>query len=49
VLPRDLAERMRAELPRAELVEIPGTHHHLVLDAPDAFVRVLEGYLRGLD
>ncbi|HET9489839.1 MAG TPA: alpha/beta hydrolase [Methylomirabilota bacterium] len=49
VLPRDLAERMRAELPRAELVEIPGTHHHLVLDAPDAFVRVLERYLRGLD
>lgn len=49
VLPRELARRMRAQLPRAELVEIPGTHHHLVLDAPDAFVRVLEGYLRRLD
>lgn len=49
ILSRDLAERMRAGLPRAALVEIPGTHHHLVLDAPAAFVRVLEGYLRGLD
>jgi pimeloyl-ACP methyl ester carboxylesterase len=49
VLSRDLAARMRAELPRAELVEIPGTHHHLVLDAPAAFVRILEAYLRRLD
>ena len=49
VLPRDLAERMMARIPRAEVEEIPGTHHHLVLDAPEAFVRVLDGYLRGLD
>jgi pimeloyl-ACP methyl ester carboxylesterase len=49
VLPRDLAERMMAQIPRAEVEEIPGTHHHLVLDAPEAFVRVLDGYLRGLD
>jgi len=49
ILQRDLAERMRARIARAELEEIPGTHHHLVLDAPEAFVRALDGYLRGLD
>ena len=48
VLPRELAERMRAGIPRAALEEISGAHHHLVLDAPEAFARALDGYLRGL-
>jgi pimeloyl-ACP methyl ester carboxylesterase len=49
VLPRELAERVRAAIPRAVVTEIPGAYHHLVLDAPEAFVRVLDGYLRGLE
>ncbi len=45
VLRREMAERMLAALPRASLVEIPGAFHHLVLDAPDAFVRALDDFL----
>jgi hypothetical protein len=44
-----MAERLRAELPRARLVEIRDAYHHLVLDRPDAFVRELRGFLDGLD
>lgn len=45
VLPRDMAGRMLAALPRGSLVEIPGAYHHLVLDAPQAFVRALDDFL----
>jgi len=45
VLPREMAERMRAAIPLATLVEIPGAYHHLVLDDPTAFVRALEAFL----
>ena len=38
ILPRPMAERLRAELPDARLVEIRDAYHHLVLDRPDAFV-----------
>jgi pimeloyl-ACP methyl ester carboxylesterase len=40
-----MAADMLARLPRARLVEIPGTYHHLVLDAPVAFAKVLEEFL----
>jgi len=40
-----MAGDMLARLPRARLVEIPGTYHHLVLDAPLAFAAVLDGFL----
>jgi pimeloyl-ACP methyl ester carboxylesterase len=49
ILPAELAERMRAAIPRAGLVEIPGVYHHLVLDRPEVFVRVLDEFLGGLD
>jgi pimeloyl-ACP methyl ester carboxylesterase len=49
VLPRDLAEQMRATIPRSTLIEIAGVYHHLVLDRPEAFVRVLDDFLRRLD
>lgn len=49
VLPRDLAEQVLAKVPDATLVEIVGAYHHLVLDAPEAFVRALDGFLKGLD
>lgn len=49
VLPPDLAELMRSAIPHSTLGEIPGVYHHLVLDRPEAFVRVLDDFLRGLD
>ena len=45
ILPPDMAAAMLARLPRARLVQIPGTYHHLVLDAPAAFAKVLEEFL----
>jgi esterase len=45
ILPPDMAAAMLARLPRARLVEIPGAYHHLVLDAPLAFTKVLEAFL----
>ena len=45
ILPREMAADMLARLPRARLVEIPGTYHHLVLDAPIAFAKVLDEFL----
>jgi pimeloyl-ACP methyl ester carboxylesterase len=45
ILPREMAADMLARLPRARLVEIPGTYHHLVLDAPLAFARTLDEFL----
>ena len=48
ILPRPMAERLRAELPGARLVEIPDAYHHLVLDQPDAFVHELRDFLDGL-
>ncbi len=49
ILTRPMAERLRAELPGARLVEIPDAYHHLVLDRPDAFVRALREFLDALD
>jgi pimeloyl-ACP methyl ester carboxylesterase len=45
ILPGDMAAAMMRRLPRARLVEIPGTYHHLVLDAPLAFAKVLQAFL----
>ena len=45
ILPREMAADMLARLRHARLVEIPGTYHHLVLDAPLAFAKVLEAFL----
>jgi pimeloyl-ACP methyl ester carboxylesterase len=49
ILPRPMAERLRAELPAARLVEIREAYHHLVLDRPEAFVRELQVFLDELD
>jgi len=40
-----MAERLRAAIPGATLVEIPGAYHHLVLDRPAAFVHALDAFL----
>jgi pimeloyl-ACP methyl ester carboxylesterase len=45
ILPREMAADMLTRLRRARLVEIPGTYHHLVLDAPLPFATVLDGFL----
>ena len=45
VLPAEMAERLRAAIPGATLVEIPGAYHHLVLDRPAAFVHALDAFL----
>ena len=46
VMPKEMAERMVAAIPNATLVTMPGVYHHLVLDAPDAFSRILDDFLR---
>lgn len=48
ILPREMAEQMRAMIPRATLVELPGAYHHLMLDAPQAFASVLGAFLGSL-
>lgn len=48
ILPRRLAEEMVRPIPGARLEEIPGTHHHLMLDRPEAFVSVLDRFVTGL-
>lgn len=45
ILPRPMAEDMRARIPRASVAEIPGAYHHLVLDAPRPFTALLEPFL----
>ena len=45
IMTREIAERMRAAIPRASVVEIAGAYHHLVLDAPEAFVDALARFL----
>jgi pimeloyl-ACP methyl ester carboxylesterase len=47
ILPRRMAEEMAARIPGARLGEIPGVYHHLVLDAPAAFVAALDAFLSG--
>src|SRR5438128_1644333 len=48
VLTRELADRVVTKIRDARFVEIPGTYHHLVLDAPAAFVGALERFLSEL-
>jgi pimeloyl-ACP methyl ester carboxylesterase len=49
ILPRAMAADMLARLPKARLVEIAGTYHHLVLDAPLPFAKVLDAFLGEAD
>ena len=45
ILPRDMAAEMAKRIPRVRVEEIAGAHHHLVLDAPEAFTAVLGRFL----
>jgi pimeloyl-ACP methyl ester carboxylesterase len=40
-----MAERLRAAIRTARLVEIAEAYHHLVLDRPAVFVRELDAFL----
>lgn len=48
VLPRDMADKLRAAIRGASLVEIPASYHHLVLDNPAGFVQELDKFLETL-
>jgi pimeloyl-ACP methyl ester carboxylesterase len=48
ILPADMAARLGASIPRAEVAEIKGAYHHLTLDAPEAFAGVLDRFLRAV-
>lgn len=48
ILPADMAARLGASIPRAEVAEIKGAYHHLTLDAPEAFAAVLDRFLRAV-
>ena len=48
VLPRDMADKLRAAIRGASLVEIPASYHHLVLDNPAAFVVELDRFVTSL-
>jgi pimeloyl-ACP methyl ester carboxylesterase len=45
ILPAPMAEEVRRLIPGGRIAEIPGAYHHLVLDAPAAFSRVLGDFL----
>ena len=38
---------MAAKIPGAARAEIPGVYHHVILDAPQAFVAHVGGFLSG--
>jgi len=48
VLTSDMAERLRASVPRASLVTIPDAYHHLTLDRPAEFSSALSSFLATL-
>jgi len=46
VLTPEMAQEIAKRVPRIRVEEIPGTYHHLVLDAPQAFTAILDEFLR---
>ena len=44
-LPREVIDRLREAIRGAAVAEVSGSYHHLVLDNPAEFVRVLDGFL----
>lgn len=45
LMDRSAAERVASAMPRGTAVTLPNTFHHLVLDAPEAFVAAVDGWL----
>ncbi|MFQ5898582.1 MAG: alpha/beta fold hydrolase [Candidatus Methylomirabilia bacterium] len=48
ILPRGMAAMMAGRIPGAQLEEIPGSYHHVVLDRPVAFASVLDRFIGSL-
>ena len=48
IMPKEMADRMLEIMPEAKLVTMAGVYHHLVLDAPETFARILDDFLREL-
>jgi pimeloyl-ACP methyl ester carboxylesterase len=48
-LPPEHVARFRELIPHATIVEVPGSYHHVTLDAPDAVIAALERFLGTLD
>jgi len=45
VMTREAAERVAGAVPRATVVELPGTFHHLIVDDPAGFVARVDAWL----
>jgi len=45
ILTRRTGEAMAAKIPDAALAEIPGVYHHVILDAPAAFLTLVDRFL----
>ena len=48
VLTAEMADRLRASVPRSTLVTIPQAYHHLTLDRPTQFTAALDNFLTTL-
>src|SRR5262245_10663927 len=48
-LPPEHIARIRELVPHATIVTVPGSYHHVTLDAPEAVVKALDEFLRSLD
>jgi pimeloyl-ACP methyl ester carboxylesterase len=48
IMPVEMARAIQEKIPGAQLADIPGAYHHLMLDQPEAFVSLLEQFLRGI-
>ena len=46
ILPAEMAARLGSAIPRASVEVIAGAYHHVTLDAPEAFNRLLDRFLR---
>ena len=47
-LPPEHVARIRSLMPHATIVEVPGSYHHVTLDAPDAVIAALDRFLRSV-
>ena len=48
MLSREGAEQLVAEIPRAELRDVAGAGHHVLLDAPEALADAISAFVDGL-
>jgi pimeloyl-ACP methyl ester carboxylesterase len=49
IMTEDSARAAAASNPAAQLIEIPGVHHHLIIERPDLVAREIEAFIARLD